>query len=397
MQSSRVPVHNLAEETVQEIRTTQVHLRPGLIDFGIGQPGFDLLPLSIMQQAAVHRLSKADPYLLNYGYEQGDGYCRLGLAEFLEPWYGGAVDPDALILTAGASQALSLICTLYASPGDVVLVEEPSYFLALRIFADHRLRVVGLPTDQGGLVVDAVEEALVRHRPAFLYTIPTYQNPTGTNMSQARRRQLVSLAREHELLVVADEVYHLLHYDGMPPTPLALSADRAPILSLGSFSKILAPGLRLGWIHATPQRILPLAKCGLVDSGGGLNHFTSGLVRSVLELDLLQTYVAQLRATYGRRVEAMDGALRRVVPSADYVKPGGGFFFWLTLPPQMDSETLLTEAHRGLVGFQPGVRFSSRQALRNCLRLSFAFFGEADIERGIQRLGEVVEHAMDSR
>ena len=379
---------------MQPVRTTQVNLRAGMIDLGIGQPGFDLLPLDLVQQAAAHRLAQGNPYLLNYGYEQGDGYCRRGLAEFLAPHYGRAVDPDALILTAGASQALDLICTLYAQPGDVVLVEEPSYFLALRIFADHRLNVVGLPMDGEGLVVEAVAEALAVHRPAFLYTIPTFQNPTGATLSAARRNKLAELAREHNLLVVADEVYHLLDYGHAPPPPLAHLAEHAPILSVGSFSKILAPGLRLGWIHATPESIRPFVLCGLVDSGGGLNHFSSAIVRSVLELNLLAPYLAHLKQVYGGRVVAMHDALRTYLPISDYAKPGGGFFFWLKLPPAVDCTALLAEAHGNQVGYQPGARFSYNQSLTNYLRLSFAFFGEAALQQGVARLGQVVDRAL---
>ena len=237
------------------IRTTQINLPPGMVDFGIGVPDFTLLPLEIMQQAAAHRLAQADPYLLSYGYAQGDGYCRLALAEFLTRHYGRSVSPEHLILSAGASQGLDLICTLFGQPGDTIFVEEPSYFLALRIFTDHGFNVVSLPTDAQGLVVDALEEALALHTPAFLYLIPAFQNPTGATLTQQRRARLVQLSREHDLLIVADEVYHLLTYTVVPPAPLAFYAEQADILSLGSFSKILAPGLRLGWVHGTPALV----------------------------------------------------------------------------------------------------------------------------------------------
>ena len=229
------------------VRSTQVWLPPGTVHFGIGQPDFDLLPLDLMRRAADHRLAQGNPYLLNYGSEQGDGYFRLALAAFLVAHYAQPVDAERLVLTAGASQGLDLICTLFARNGDAIFVEEPSYFLALRIFEDHGLQVVSLPTDEDGLVVDALEEALAEHNPAFLYLIPTFQNPTGVTLSQARRQRLAEIARERNLLVVADEVYHLLSYAKSPPAPLALyaggCADPVAGLLLQDPGPRSAPGL----------------------------------------------------------------------------------------------------------------------------------------------------------
>ena len=229
-----------------------------------------------MRQVAAERFAEGDTELLNYGFPQGDGRFRWALAAFLSRGYGTELPPQQLMITAGASQALNLICTLFTSPGDTVFVEEPSYFLALRILQeDHRLNAVPIPTDEHGLMLPAVEEALTRHRPTFLYTIPTYQNPTGRTLSESRRQQLLALAEEHDFLIIADEVYHLLDFGTPPPAPFASAADTGRVLSLGSFSKILAPGLRLGWVQTAAQRARQFAASGLVDSGGGLNHFTS--------------------------------------------------------------------------------------------------------------------------
>ena len=145
---------------------------------------------------------------------------------------------------------LDLICTLFSKPGDTIFVEEPSYFLALRIFADHGLNVVSLPMDKQGLVIEAIEEYLDREKPVFLYTIPTFHNPSSVTLAADRRARLNQLSREHNFLIVADEVYQLLNYEGAPPSPLAAYIDGNSVISLGSFSKIMAPGLRLGWIQA---------------------------------------------------------------------------------------------------------------------------------------------------
>ncbi len=372
-------------------RSTQVDRSADSINFGIGQPDFALLPHTLMRKISAVRFAEGDTELLNYGFEQGDGRFRRALAAFLSRGYGTDVRPPQLMITAGASQALSLICTFFTQPGDTVFVEEPSYFLALRILQeDHRLKIVPIPSDENGLALPAVEEALTRHRPVFLYTIPTYQNPTGRTLPYNRRQQLLALAAAHDFLIVADEVYHLLDYGKPPPPPFAAHVASGQVLSLGSFSKILAPGLRLGWVQTTPQLARRFASSGLADSGGGLNHFTSNLVRVALEEGGQKDYLDGLRRAYWQRVEAMDAALRRHINDrAVWSVPAGGFFFWLTCGDEIDTTILLKAAISAKVGFLPGSRCSSVGGLGHCLRLCFTHYDIPEIEEGIRRLGQV--------
>jgi 2-aminoadipate transaminase len=372
--------------------SSQKEIPAGMIDLGIGQPSPWLLPVAAMQKAAVH--CGADPgcVLLAYGAEQGDGHFRLALSGFLEGIYGMPVDPAHLLVTNGASQAIDMICTLFSKAGDTIFVEEPTYFLARKIFADHHLKPVALPMDADGLIIAAVEEELKRTRPAFLYTIPTYHNPTSVCLSDARRKQLAELCRRYDILVVADEVYHPLSYTSVPPTPLAAFCTSAKVISLGSFSKIMAPGLRLGWLQAAPEVIERIVQCGLLDSGGGLNPFTSGVVRSAMELGLMDENLTLLKDTYSRRMQAMCVALRSKLPaSARFTEPSGGFFIWLSLPEGRNTLDLLAKAKLRNVEFMPGPKFSSRQGLKNCLRLSFAYYDTPDLLKGIERLVAVID------
>ena len=373
---------------------TQLKLAKGMIDLGVGQPDPDLLPLQAMRQAAGHRLAQDDPQLLAYGAEQGNGYFRVALARFLTKQYGIAVEAGELFITTGVSQALDLLCSLFTRAGDTIFVEEPTYFLALRIFADHKLNVVGLPTDGHGLIVEALEEKLAAKRPVFLYTIPTFHNPAAITLSEARRQRLVQLSQQYGFLVVADEVYHLLAFGGRPPAPLGHYLESETVLSLGSFSKILAPGLRLGWIQAGPAIIDRLVQCGLVDSGGGLNPFTSALVHSAIDLGLQDEYLGRLKPVYEQRAITLSRALRRHLPElATFSQPSGGFFIWLRLPEDTDAVALLSRARQHDVAFQPGVRFSSSQSLRNYVRLCFAYYDPAKLETGVERLAYVLnEH-----
>jgi 2-aminoadipate transaminase len=383
---------------MHDLRTSQIAVAPDMIDFGLGQPGFDLLPAPLMQRAAMRRLDGNDNSFLNYGHEQGDGYFRRALAVFLSGQYAQAVDMDELFVTTGSSTALSLICTFFAEPGDVVFAEEPSYFLALRIFADHGLRVVGLPMDDAGVDLNAFEDALRKHRPKFFYTVPTFQNPTGITLSAPRRQALVDLAAKHDFLIVADEVYHSLGYRASPPAPMAAYTASNRVLSIGSFSKILAPGLRLGWIQTSPHRMQRFVSCGLVDSGGGLNPFTSALVRTALEEGWQNAFLAGLVQTYGARSARLDEALHAELDDLiTFQLPPGGFFFWLRFvgpAAALDGDELLRAARMQRVGFQPGRRFSSQGGLNDRIRLSFAFYPTAALVEGAQRLGAVIRGAI---
>ncbi len=371
--------------------SSQKKIPAGMIDLGIGQPSPRLLPFEAIEKAGAHCTGHHDRLLLSYGPEQGDGPFRAALARLLTRTYGMPVDPGHLFVTNGASQAIDLVCTLFTRAGDTVFVEEPTYFLALKIFADHRLKVVSLPMDADGLNVEALAEALGREKPAFLYTIPTYHNPTSVCLSAPRRDRLAELARRFDLLVVADEVYHALSYTDAPPAPLARFCAEGRIVSIGSFSKILAPGLRLGWLQAAPELIARFTGCGLLDSGGGLNPFASGTVRSALELGLVEAHLAHLKSTYAGRMAAMCAALNERLPSGvSFRRPEGGFFIWIELPEGVDAQDLLPGARREHVEFMPGARFSSRRALANRLRLCFAFYDTPELVQGVERLSRVL-------
>jgi DNA-binding transcriptional MocR family regulator len=372
------------------LQTTQLNIPEGMIDFGVGQPSLSLLPLEALRKAADHRLSQGNAELLAYGSDQGDGYFRNTLSQFLSQRYRVPVNPDHLMVTAGASQAIDLICTRFTKPGDTIFVEEPTYFLALLIFRDHGLNVVGIPMDAHGLRMDALEDALTRHRPVLLYTIPTFQNPSAITLPAERRERLVALSRQHDFLIVADEVYHLLDFGEAPPHPLAAHSETGRVLSLGSFSKLSAPGLRLGWVQAAPALLDRLIAAGLLESGGGLNPFTSKIMHSMLELGLQDACLDRLRGVYRERCAVLSNALREHLPAAAFVEPRGGFFIWLQLPAGRTAPDILEDAQRHGVNFQSGTRFASGGALANYVRLSFAHYEPGELVEGVMRLAQVL-------
>ena len=341
-------------------------------------------------------LADGAPIPLQYGATQGYGPLLHSLAEFLsaQDSYTSPVSPQELFLTAGASQAIDHTTTLFTQTGDTVFVEEPTYYLIQSIFEDHGLKVVGVPTDNDGLRMDALEAMLADRSvpaPKMLYIIPTYQNPSGSVLPADRRSKLVELAQQHGFLVLADEVYNLLHYGKPPPPPIASfdTSEVGCVISLGSCSKILGPGLRTGWLQARPPLIQRFATAGLTISGGGLNHFTSTLVHAVLEQGMLQDNIAILRSTYGERVSAMTAALRKHLGDVvDFTAPGGGYFFWLTFNDGTNTDALLPIAQEHGVNYRPGTAFSAQGAFTNAIRLAFALYEPDMLAEGIRRIAE---------
>ena len=372
------------------LQTAHVNIPEGMIDFGVGQPTLSELPLGPLRTAADHALSTGNTAILQYGADHGDGYFRQTLAQFLGRRYNLPVDLDSLLITAGASQALDLICTRFTRPGDTIFVEEPTYFLALLIFRDHGLNVVGIPIDEHGLRMDALEQALAQHRAVMLYTIPTFQNPSAVTMSAERRAQLVALSAQHDFLIVADEVYHLLDFGGPLPSPFAAYVGTGRVFSLGSFSKICAPGLRLGWVQGGAALISTLVAAGLIESGGGLNPFTSAVMRSLIELGLQDTCLDHFRTLYRTRCSALCNAIREHMPMARFTEPRGGFFVWLQLPNDKLVTDIVDESRRNGVSFQAGTRFGKAAAMARYVRLSFAHYDTPELVEGAKRLGAVL-------
>jgi DNA-binding transcriptional MocR family regulator len=359
----------------------------GTINFSVGQPSADLLPLGLLRVACENFFAGAQPLELNYGERQGDARFRESLAAFLRAGGNASADPESLMLTAGISQALDFACSRFTRPGDTVFVEEPSYPYSFQIFRDHGLHIVGIPLDGQGMDLERCERELARQRPKLLYTIPSYHNPTGQTLSRERRERLVELSRKHDFIIAADEVYQLLHHGAAPPPSLGSMARHGNVLSFGSFSKILGPGLRLGWIQTNPELMRILMASGALVSGGNFNHFTSHVVRQLIEKDELAPFVAQLRSKYAARAEAMDTALHTHLGElAAWQKPQGGYFFWLELPGQRDAADLQTAAREAGTGFLPGIACSTAGGLKNCLRLSFAHYSVPEIHDGIARL-----------
>ena len=372
----------------------------GVIDLGWGHPSSRLHPTDALAAAAQSILGQQSAVPLQYGAVQGFGPLLESLAAYLstQPAYGGSVSPESLFLTAGASAAIDLAATLYATAGDTVIVEEPTYYLIEQIFVDHGLKVLGVPTDAEGLDTDALSDLLASDDspdPKLLYTIPTYQNPNGSVLPLERRRRLIELAQRHDFTIIADEVYQLLHYSAPPPPPLAMLDDSPDscAISLGSFSKILSPGLRLGWVHASPHIIRRFVESGVAASGGGLSHFAATLAHTTLELGLLQENIDTLRRTYGQRHDDVaELLLAELADQVDFAPPGGGYFYWLTFTDGVNTDALLPAARESGVSYRPGSAFSASGGFADALRISISLYETDELAEGIRRLGRATRN-----
>ena len=371
-----------------------ISIPDGVIDLGWGHPSPRLHPTDALASAAQRVLGQQSAVPLQYGAVQGFGPLLESLSAYLsgQESYGGPVSPASLFLTAGASAAIDLATTLYAAAGDTVIVEEPTYYLIEQIFVDHGLNVVGVPTDADGLDTHALADLLASGaspKPKLLYTIPTYQNPNGSVLPIQRRRHLIELAQRHGFTIIADEVYQLLHYGPPPPPPMAMLDDTPGgcVISLGSFSKILSPGLRLGWVQAAPDIIRRFVDSGVAASGGGLSHFAATIAHATLEMGLLPENIDTLRRVYGRRHDDVAHLLRaQFSDTVEFTPPGGGYFYWLTFNDGTNTDALLPLAREAGVSYRPGSAFSASGAFQNALRISISLYETDELAQGLRRL-----------
>ena len=371
-----------------------------------GHPNPKLLPLEALVTAleTSRTRSQAATTHMQYGSPYGLAELRKEIARMLREEAGSTTAREEnIMVTNGSGQALDMICALMLRRGDLVVVENPTYFLAFYTFRDYGLRVAEIDTDEHGLQVEVLEQRLERDatfRPALMYTVPVCQNPTGVTLPPERMRKLVELSRRYHFKIASDEVYVMLSFaEAPPPSLMAFDDPQQPtVLAMNSFSKILGPGMRLGWIETHPSHIERLVSSGLLLSGGGLNPFTSAIVVELLRSGFQQQHVSRLRLHYAACCHAMCQTLDECLPpeiAADthYVHPEGGFFLWLRLPSWVDTEQLLelAVAEHG-VSFFAGARFTSvPDSQRHTLRLCFAWLDRDRIVAGVRRLGAAIQ------
>ncbi len=374
--------------------TVQLALKPGFYDLTWGQPDPKLMPVADIQRATEIAMKKYGADSLGYGADAGAGPLLQWLLERISE-RERPLEHDQIAITGGNSDALDQIAMHFTEPGDTVLVEAPTYHLAVKILRDHQLDIIPIPTDEEGLRVNALQETLteLKHagkHPKFLYTIPTFHNPTGANLSEARRRGLVKVAAAEHLLIVEDDVYRELGYDAPAPPSLWSIAPDGVVLRMGSFAKSLAPGLRLGWITGKAEHVQRIVNSGLRDSGGGVNHLAAVVIAAFCQEGMFETQTQMLRAKYKERRDALSDALALELPQASFAKPGGGFFIWVNLPDGTDTQVLRARAQEQGIDFLHGGRFFLDGRTTNSLRVAFTLYPPEELQKAAKRLAQVV-------
>jgi len=373
--------------------------RPDVISLAGGLPDTTTFPpdsfAAIMGRVAAEACAKA----LQYGPTEGHAAVKDTVVEVMAA-EGTAADPDDVLVTTGGQQVIDLVCKTLLDPGDVVVAEAPTYPGAVPAFSAYQADVVQVAIDDDGMRVDLLEETLDRlaregRTPKFIYTIPNFQNPAGVTMSLPRRRRLVELAAERELLVLEDNPYGLLRYEGEPlPTLRSLDRDEF-VVYLGTFSKVLSPGVRLGWAVA-PRPVLDKMNVGKQGVDLCSSSLTQVFVAAYFAEGRWPAYLDALRALYRRRRDVMlDALAEHFPPQADWTRPQGGLFLWATLPDEIDTTDLLARALRSNVAFVPGRAAFLDGRGGSSLRLNFSGVPDADIREGVRRIGEVVREQVE--
>jgi 2-aminoadipate transaminase len=381
------------------LRVIQVRDRPGIIDLAWGHPEMSLLPAEAIGEAARAALAAYGPDALAYGRDAGPPPFVSFIRERLDVTDARTPAADEIVVTAGASHGLDLVVGLLTTPGDVVLVEEPTYHLAVRILRDHPVEIVPVPFDGGGIRTDAAGDAIARlkaggRRVRLLYTVPTFHNPTGVTLVDGRRRELVDIASAEGVTIVEDDVYRELGYDAPAPPSLWSMAVPGSVVRLGSFSKTIGPGLRAAYLTADAPTAARIWGSGLLDSGGGMAHLAALIVATWAATGAFPDHVAELKRAYAARRDATLAALAEHIPDATWTQPRGGFFTWVTLPASLDATALLSAAEARGMAYAPGRRFYvAGDGGRSSLRLAFTRYPEADLAEAVRRLGAAVRDA----
>ena len=313
---------------------------------------------------------------------------------------GMLVDPEDVIITTGGQQAIDLVAKTLIDPGDVVICEAPTYPGAVPVFCSYQADTIQIDCDGDGMRIDLLEEKLDRlaaagRRPKFIYTVPTFQNPAGVTMSLGRRQRLVELARGHELLLVEDSPYGLLRFGGEPLPPLYQLDGGDFVIYIGTFSKILSPGIRLGWAVAPPP-VMEKIVLGKQAADLCTSTLTQYFVREYFAEGQWRSYIEDLVEVYRARRDAMLAALHAHFPAeATWTEPEGGLFIWATLPSYIDTGDLLAKALRADVAFVPGQAAYVDGRGRSSMRLNFSGVGEDEIAEGIRRIGKVISEQVE--
>ncbi len=369
--------------------------KPGIISFAGGFPDPALFDVEGIRQATDQVFANNPGAVLQYGATEGWGPLREALSTHMAQ-KGIAAKPEEIITTTGSQQALDLIGKTMINPGDKVIVEAPTFLATIQCFRLYGADLVSAPIDADGVKVDELEKLIVEHKPKLVYLIPTFGNPSGAMLSLTRRKRVLELAAKYQVLVVEDDPYGELYFGAPPPPSMFALSNQVPgsrewLAYCGSFSKVLSPGLRVGWLIAQPQLMANAVMCKQF-SDAHTSNLTQAIAAQYLSLGRMDVALGKVRSTYAQRAQTMADALRRELGDAiAFSQPQGGMFFWTRLTgaggKEQDAAAFAKRAIDQLVAFVPGAPFYATHPDKATLRLSFATADVVKIEEGVGRLG----------
>ena len=382
---------NLRPSPIREL--LKLTKKPGMISFAGGNPDPAIFPVAEFSEAT-RILSERGREVLQYGPTEGFEPLKQFLSRWMAPRMGRATAPEEMLITSGSQQGMDLLCSVLVNPGDSILVEDPTYPGALHTMRNRGARFVTVPCDAEGMRVDLLPGILDRaaaegHRVKFVYAIVNFQNPSGATLSASRRKALLELAKERDLILFEDDPYGHLRYDGVSDPTIFSQDDEGRVVYACSFSKILAPGSRVAWMVGDPELIRRMV---MMKQGNDLctSVVAQALVYEYCNLGHLEGFLPKILKHYSVKRDGMAEAFRKHLPAeAEYHIPAGGFFFWMRLPGVDTKELFLKAVDRG-VAFVTGPSFFANGGGEDCLRLCFSFAQPEELEEGAVRLAEAI-------
>jgi 2-aminoadipate transaminase len=371
---------------------------PGMISFAGGLPASETFPVKELEDISCEMLRQRGATALQYGTTEGEAPLR----EEISKWMmheKSTVKPENILVTAGSQQGLDIVSKVFLDPKDIVVLELPSYIGGLQAFAAYRAKMIGVPQDEDGMRMDVLEKLLARlakrkKKPKFIYVVPDFQNPSGVTLPLDRRKKLLELAYQYEIPILEDSPYRDLRFKG-DSVPAIYSLDtEKQVIALGTFSKILCPGLRLAWIMAPSEWMdrMVVAKQSMDLCCPTYNQL---MVAEFMKRGLMQRQVENIRRLYGKKVEVMLAALKKYMPKGvRWTRPEGGLFLWVKLPKKMSANDLLPKAIENKVAYVVGSAFHCNGKGQNTMRLNFSYPTEQQIDEGIQRLAKMIRENM---
>ncbi len=384
-------LYSLSSKVVKELeigRLFKVIDDPDIISFAAGMPDPSLFPVKEVKESMEEIFSSIDAWkYFQYGATEGLNLLIDFIVQFYKDREGLDISHEQIIVTAGAQQGMDIVGRLLIDAGDEIVVEAPTYSGAISSFRPYRPVFLTVPMEKDGIDVDYLEKLLLRGRkPKFVYTIPNFQNPSGITMSAEKRSRLVELSHKYGFSIIEDDPYGELRFRGKRVRSLfSMDSESGHIIRLGSFSKIFAPGIRIGWI-VVPRDVVEK----IIAFKQGMDLSTSALVQAVLHTYLkkvsISEHIEKITIRYKRKMSVMKEAIDEYISGVEYVEPEGGMFFWLTIP-DIEVRELFDVSIRNKVAFTPGDGFYPYYGGHDSMRLCFSFPEESDIVEGIKRIG----------